>query len=255
MPKTNAKLPAKPPVKKAPKVPAKLLERALAVHERLSEAQPEPICELDHRNAFELLVATILSAQSTDKGVNRVTPELFRRWPTPAALAAAPQEEVEAVVKPTGFFRNKAKAIREASRLIVERHGGEVPKTVEALVELPGVARKTANVVLGTAFRITNGITVDTHAGRVARRLGLTKEEDPPKVEAALCALFPRDAWIDTGHRLVLHGRYLCTARSPRCARCPLNELCPSAEAPPENPWPERAERERAFIASRGESD
>jgi endonuclease-3 len=240
------------PTSTVKKATPKQLQKAAAIHERLLEAEPEPICELDHRNPFELLVATILSAQSTDKGVNRVTPELFQRWPTPAALAKAPQEDVEAVVKPTGFFRNKAKSIRETARILAEKHKGEVPKTVEELIELPGVARKTANVVLGTAFRIANGITVDTHAGRVSRRLGLTKEEDPPKVEAVLCGLFPRDQWIDTGHRLVLHGRYICLARSPKCAVCPLNELCPSAEVEPLGPWPERAERERKFIATRG---
>jgi endonuclease-3 len=234
---------------------AKRAERALLLSERLAEAQPKPVCELDFRSPFELLVATILSAQSTDKMVNRVTPALFARWPTPAALAAASQEEVEAAVKQTGFFRNKAKAIRETARILTERHGGEVPRDQDALIELPGVARKTANVVLGTAYGIASGVTVDTHAGRVSRRLGLTKEENPEKVEAALMALFPREEWIDTGHRLVLHGRYVCLARKPDCARCPLNELCPSAEAAPEGPWPQRAERERKKIESRGEAE
>jgi endonuclease-3 len=231
---------------------AALRDRAAALFARLAAAQPEPVCELDFRTPFELLVATILSAQSTDRMVNRVTPTLFARWPVPSALAAASQESVEAVVQPTGFFRQKAKNIRETARLLVERHGGEVPQTVEALVELPGVARKTANVVLGTAFRIPSGMTVDTHAGRVSRRLGLTREEDPVKVEQALCALVPREEWIDGGHRLVLHGRYVCTARKPDCARCPLNELCPSAEAAPEATWEARAEVERRRVESRG---
>ncbi|MFM2153654.1 MAG: glycosylase and apyrimidinic lyase [Pseudomonadota bacterium] len=236
-----------------PRRPAPALrERADALFGRLVAAQPEPVCELDFHTPYELLVATILSAQSTDRMVNKVTPTLFARWPVPAALAAAPQEAVEEVVKATGFFRQKAKNIRETSRLLVERHAGEVPQTTEALVALPGVARKTANVVLGTAFRIPSGVTVDTHAGRVARRLGLTRHEDPVKVEQALCALLPPEAWIDGGHRLVLHGRYVCTARRPDCARCPLNELCPSAEAPAEGAWETRAEGERRLVESRG---
>ncbi len=238
-----------------PKSLGETKERARLVHQRLSEAQPAPRCELEHRTAFELLVATILSAQSTDRMVNQVTPDLFRRWPTPASLAAASQEEVEEAVKRTGFFRNKAKAIREAARLLVERHAGEVPRSLEALVELPGVARKTANVVLGTAYGITSGITVDTHVGRVSRRLGLIAQEDPGKVELALMELFPKEAWIDSGHRLVLHGRYVCTARAPDCAHCPLNELCPSAEAEPVGPWPERAEREKRRIESKGAAE
>jgi endonuclease-3 len=193
-----------------------------------------------------------LSAQSTDKGVNRVTPVLFARYPTPAALAAAPQEEVEVVVKSTGFFRNKAKAIREASRRIVEQHGGAVPRTLEALIELPGVARKTANVVLGTAYRIPSGMTVDTHAGRVSRRLGLTKHGDPVKVEQDLCALFPQSSWIDMGHRFVLHGRYVCLAIKPRCASCPLSEVCPAREHEPEGRWTARADAESQLVESRG---
>jgi len=197
---------------------------------RLAQAVPEPRCELEFEpgNAWQLLMATILSAQSTDARVNLVTPGLFRRYPTPAALGAAPQEEVEAVVKSTGFFRNKARAVREASRAIAERFGGEVPRDMEELMSLRGVARKTANLVLGTAFGIPTGIIVDTHAARVAQRLGLTKEEDPVKIERDLCAVFPREEWVDTGHRLVLHGRYVCTARAPRCGGCALREVCPS---------------------------
>jgi len=249
MPKAVASLPGgHPKVRVSPGLRA----RAGEVHERLACAQPVPVCELDHRSPFELLIATILSAQSTDRMVNIVTQALFVHWPSPAALAGASQEEVEEVVHPTGFFRQKARNIRETARLLVELHGGEVPRSVEALVALPGVARKTANVVLGTAFRIASGITVDTHAGRVARRLGLTRQEDPAKVEAALCALFPVEAWIDTGHRLVLHGRYVCLARKPDCAHCPLHELCPSAEGSPQAPWPERAERELHRIECRG---
>ena len=209
---------------------------------RLERAIPEPRCELDHANAWQLLVATILSAQSTDARVNQVTPELFRRWPDAASLGAASQEEVEAVVKSTGFFRNKARAIREASQALAERHGGEVPRSLEAALELRGVARKTANVVLGVAHGLPTGIVVDTHVARVAQRLGLTRDEDPVAIEQDLCALFPRDEWVATGLRLVLHGRYLCTARKPACERCPFNELCPSRERPGEGRWMDRIE-------------
>jgi endonuclease-3 len=200
-----------------------------------------------------LLVATILSAQSTDRTVNSVTPALFARFPTPAALAAASQEEVEALVFRTGFYRNKAKAIRGAATAIVERFGGEVPRTLDELVTLPGVARKTANVVLGTAFGIPGGIAVDTHAGRVARRLDLTSHDDPEKVEADLCALFPVDDWTATGHRLVLHGRYVCLARKPRCTACPLYELCPSRSSDPAvGTWEQRADEEGRLVLARG---
>jgi endonuclease-3 len=230
-------------------------ERANDVKKRLARAIPEPKCELDHANAWQLLVATILSAQSTDKGVNRVTPALFAKYPTPAALAAAPQEDVEVLVKATGFFRNKAKSIREASRRVVEDHGGEVPRTLEELIKLPGVARKTANVVLGTAYRISSGMTIDTHAGRVSRRLGLTKQSDPVKVERDLCELFARTSWIDMGHRFVLHGRYICLAIKPRCAQCPLNEVCPAREHEPEGSWTARADAENKLVESRGASE
>jgi len=218
---------------------------------RLAEAVPSPKLELDFENAWQLLIATILSAQSTDARVNLVTPRLFELYPTPAALAAAPQPEVEQVVKSTGFFRNKAKAIRGASAMLVERFGGEVPATVEQMVELPGVARKTANMVLSNALGVHQGIAVDTHVGRVARRLGLCAEEKPEKVEAALCQLFPREAWNQTALRLQLHGRYVCTAKSPDCPGCPLNEVCPGREKPPEDDWRARAGRERARIPAR----
>jgi len=244
---------AKRTAKRSPKLVSDVLERAAAVHTRLSTTLPEPPCELDFSNAWQLLVATILSAQSTDKMVNKVTPALFARWPTPAALAAADQEDVEVVVKATGFFRNKAKSIRGAAARVVAQFGGEVPRTVGEITSLPGVARKTANVVLGTAYRIASGVTVDTHAGRVARRLELTEHDAPEKVEADLMRLFPEDAWIDTGHRFVLHGRYICLARKPRCAACPLAELCPSREADlPNTEWPDRATAERKAILTRG---
>jgi endonuclease-3 len=223
-----------------------------ALRKRLAAALPEPRCELEHGGAWQLLVATILSAQSTDARVNQVTPALFRRWPTPAALGAAPQAEIETAVKSTGFFRNKARAIREASQAIAERFGGEVPHDMEAAMTLRGVARKTANLVLGTAYGLPTGIIVDTHAARVAERLGLTRETDPEKIERDLCALFPRDEWVATGHRLVLHGRYVCTAKAPRCAECPLNELCPSREGEAKGSVTARAQGEARRVASRG---
>jgi len=236
---------------KAPRTKAARV--ALEVHERMSVALAVPRVELDFEDAWQLVIATILSAQSTDKTVNRVTPALFARYPTPAELAAAPLEELEVLVKTTGFFRNKARAIRDASLMIAERFGGTVPRTIEEMIELPGVARKTANVVLGSAYRVVSGIVVDTHVGRVARRLRLTRGEDPVDVERSLMKLFARQDWIDTGHRLVLHGRYVCTARSPRCESCPLNEICPSAEAEPVGSWQERAAAEQARVEARGE--
>ncbi len=226
------------------------------VHRRMQKAIPEPRVELDHQNAWQLLLATILSAQSTDKKINEVTPLLFSRWPTPAALASADPSEVETVVKPTGFFRNKTKTIIGASRAIVERFGGEVPRTMAELVTLPGVARKTANVVLGTAYGVASGIVVDTHVTRVAQRLELTIHEEPTKIEEELCSLFPKRSWIATGHRLVLHGRYVCTARKPRCERCPLNEICAAAEKKPETTsWARRASWEEQLVASKGQHD
>ncbi len=195
----------------------------------LSKAVPEPKIELDFQNPWQLLIATILSAQSTDKRVNLVTTDLFARWPSPRALGEASQEDVEAVVKSTGFFRNKAKAIRGASAMIAEKHGGVVPKTLEELVELPGVARKTANLVLGGGYGIASGIVIDTHAGRVARRLGLTEHEDAVKVEETLMEIFPQSEWIAVGQRLILHGRYTCVAKKPKCGECALKSVCPSA--------------------------
>ena len=229
-------------------------DRATEILARLERAIPEARTELDFATPWQLVVATILSAQSTDRVINRVTPELFRRWPTPADLAAAAGAEVEEVVKTTGFFRNKAKAIRAAAALLTERHGGEVPRTIAELIELPGVARKTANVVLGAAYGVSEGIIVDTHVGRVARRLELTHEEDPSKVEAELSAQIPRSGWIGAGLRIVLHGRYVCTARKPSCATCPLNELCPSREADPLGPWTDRADQEHTLTDSKRET-
>jgi endonuclease-3 len=197
----------------------------------LRTAYPVAECALHHRNPFELLAATILSAQCTDARVNMVTPELFRRWPDPARLAAATQGEIEAVVRSTGFYRNKAKNLRGMAAALVERHGGVVPADMDALVALPGVARKTANVLLGTAFGRNDGVVVDTHVGRIARRLGLTREDDPVKVERDLQAALPREAWTEFAHRVIHHGRAICTARKPQCEPCPLGAFCPSRES------------------------
>jgi endonuclease-3 len=197
---------------------------------RLTKAIPDARVELDHANAFQLLIATILSAQSTDKMVNSVTPELFRRFPDAGALAASDQAEVEELVRKTGFYRNKAKLIRGAAQKLAADFGGEVPRTLEEAVTLPGVARKTANVVLGSAYGIASGFVVDTHVGRVARRLALSTQTDPEKVEGDLCAAFPKSLWVEMSHRLLLHGRYTCLAKKPRCEACPVRPLCPSAE-------------------------
>lgn len=222
-----------------------------AVLERLSKAIPEPHVELSFGDPWQLLVAVILSAQSTDRRVNQVTPVVFGRWPNPRALASAAPSEVEEVIKSTGFFRNKTKAIIGASAMLTERFEGRVPGSMAEMLELPGVARKTANVVLGSAHHIASGIVVDTHAARVAQRLGLTAASDPGKIEDDLCAVFPREEWIRVSHRLVLHGRYVCTARAPACSSCPLNELCPARLDPGLGEWLERAAREASEMEAR----
>lgn len=219
---------------------------------RLAQAIPSPRCELDHKDPWTLLVATILSAQSTDRTVNTVTPLLFQKWPTPALLATAPLEEIEAVVHRTGFFRNKAKAIQGASLAIAQQHGGQVPKNMAALVALPGVARKTANVVLGVAFRIAEGVVVDTHVMRVSQRLGLTTAKVADKVEQDLCQKLPRDQWIDGGHRLLLLGRYVCLAKGPDCQDCPLYEICPSRQGAVLGTVEQRAAATQALVDSHG---
>jgi len=196
---------------------------------RLKAAYPEAACTLDFSGRLQLLVATVLSAQCTDARVNRVTPALFRKYPDAAAFADAPQEELEEDIRSTGFYRNKAKAIRGACRKIVDEHGGEVPSTMDDLVALPGVGRKTANVILGNTGGEPGGVVVDTHVGRLARRLGWSQETDAEKVERDLNALLPGKDWVRVGHELILHGRRICTARAPKCAACPLNDLCPSA--------------------------
>jgi len=212
-----------------PRSAAARLALATEIQRRLAEAYPDAHCELDHRNAFELAVATVLSAQCTDKRVNMVTPELFRRWPTPAALAEASLEEIEDVIRSTGFYRNKAKSIQGLARALMADHGGEVPAAMDALVVLPGIGRKTANVVLGNAFGLNEGIVVDTHVARLSARFGLTRETDAVRIERALMPLFARETWAQLSQLLIWHGRRVCDARRPRCGDCLLNDLCPSA--------------------------
>ena len=207
---------------------AKKEARTAEIIRRLHVDHPDAHCALDHGNAYELLVATILSAQCTDERVNMVTPALFERYPDATSLAGAKQDELELMIKSTGFFRNKAKSLLGMANAVVERHGGEVPKTMDELHELPGVGRKTANVVLGNAFGIDEGIVVDTHVRRVSQRLGLTKQEDPEKIEQDLMALVPRDEWTDFSHLLIFHGRRVCHARKPKHDECVLCELCPT---------------------------
>jgi endonuclease-3 len=205
--------------------------RATEVFARLKRAHPDAHCELDHETPLQLLMATILSAQCTDKRVNMVTPSLFKRFPTAQALADAQQEELEEIIKSTGFFRNKAKSLIGLGKALVERHGGAVPDSMESLVKLPGVGRKTANVILGNAFRKNEGVVVDTHVGRLSLRLGLTRETDPVKVERELMPLIPREDWTMLAHVLVFHGRRICYARTPKCEICVLSEICPSSTA------------------------
>ena len=208
-------------------------EQGAVVARRLAKSYPQALCSLDFASPFQLLIATILSAQCTDKRVNAVTGSLFGRWPTAAALAAASQAEVEAVIRSTGFFRAKAKNIRGCCQALVERHGGEVPRVLEELVRLPGVGRKTANVVLGSGFGLPSGVVVDTHVGRISRRLGLTRHADAVKAERDLIAVIPKSHWIVFSHRLIEHGRTVCTARRPRCEDCPLADLCPRVGVKP----------------------
>ncbi len=204
-------------------------ERAAEIFDRLHEEYPDAHCALDHRNPYELTVATILSAQCTDARVNKVTPALFDRYPDPESLAGARQEDVEELVHSTGFFRNKAKNLIGMADAVVDEHGGEIPRTMEELSALPGVGRKTANVVLGNAFGIDEGVVVDTHVKRLAKRMGLTRETSPVKVERDLVKIFPRERWTLLSHLLIFHGREVCDARNPRCERCVVSDLCPSS--------------------------
>jgi endonuclease III len=203
--------------------------RAPEILTRLRAAYPDARCALDYHDAYQLLAATILSAQCTDTRVNMVTPVLFAKYPAPAALARAKPAAVEEIIKSTGFFRNKTRSLIGMAQGLVAEHGGEVPRTMQELRQLPGVGRKTANVVLGNAFGINEGITVDTHVTRVSLRLGLTREEDPAKIEQDLMPLFPREHWGLLSHLLIFHGRQVCIARRPRCAECVLSDLCPSS--------------------------
>ncbi len=202
---------------------------ALTVVERLRKVHPDAHCELNHSNPFELLLATILSAQCTDARVNMVTPALFKKYPTPQKLAKAPLADVQELIKSINFFNNKAKSLLGCAQMLVEKFKGEIPKTVEELEELPGVGRKTANVVLGNAFNINTGIVVDTHVKRTAHLLGLTKETDPAKVEVDLMKLFPQEDWCDLSHLLIFLGRRTCIANRPQCDLCNLKDVCPSS--------------------------
>lgn len=213
--------PGAPSPARAGAASAHLVERALAV------AYPDAWCELRFHNPYQLLVATILSAQCTDARVNQVTPGVFARWPEPRSLAAANPKDLEEAIRSTGFFRAKAKALQGMAQALVDRHGGQVPTTMEALTALPGVGRKTANVILGTAFGIAAGIVVDTHVARTSRRLGLATRGDAEGIEKELMLLFPPESWIRLAHRLILHGRRVCRARRPACPSCPLAHLCP----------------------------
>lgn len=211
----------------SPLAGASLKAHAAAVDAALAEVYPDATCELVFRSPYELLVATILSAQCTDARVNMVTPALFARYPDPSALANAAPSELEELIRSTGFFRNKAKALLGMAQAVVERHGGQIPADMDALTALPGVGRKTANVLLGTAWGLATGVVVDTHVTRLSQRLGLSRERDPEKIERDLMELFPQSSWVALSHRLILHGRRVCTARAPACSRCPLAELCP----------------------------
>lgn len=219
---TRAKPGMKPGSKKAP-------ERIRPIIGRLKRRYPEARCALDHQDPLELLVATILSAQCTDARVNLVTKSLFAQYRTAQDYANANPEVFEQEIKSTGFFRNKTKSILGMALALAERHGGQVPRTMEELTRLPGVGRKTANVVLGTAFGINEGVVVDTHVSRIANRLKLTNQHDPVKIERDLMKLVPRKDWTDFSHLLIHHGRQICVARKPRCEICPVNQLCPSA--------------------------
>jgi endonuclease-3 len=215
--------------------PPKITERAAAILTILNSLYPQVTSQLFYRNPFELLVATILSAQCTDNQVNRVTPGLFKRLRTPRDFVKTPVTEIERLVRPTGFYRNKARNIKACCEALIEHHGGCVPRTLEELVALPGVGRKTANVVLGAAFD-TPGVVVDTHVGRISVRLGLTKNKDPEKIEHDLMRLIPQPQWSDFSLRLIFFGRTTCTARKPKCPICPLEHLCPYPHKTPKTP-------------------
>ncbi len=228
--KIAASEPVAPKVKRGKTKNPLARERVAAILDALRKTYPNVVCALNHRNAFELTIATILSAQTTDVGVNKATPELFRLFPTPEALANANPTAVEQLIKATGFYRSKTKNIIGAAGVLVEKFHGEVPKTIEEMTQLPGVARKTANVVLGSWYGIPSGVVVDTHVLRLSRRLELTTNTDPVKVEQDLEKVIPKDRWIQFSHELIHHGRQVCIARKPQCERCTLEHLCNSAD-------------------------
>ena len=221
----------KPTVKKAVGAAAGTNpKRVAAILAGLDAAYPEATCELKHENAFQLLISTILSAQCTDVRVNQVTAELYKKYKKPEDFAYASPAELEKEIRPTGFFRNKTKSIMGASKGLVEKFGGEVPRTMEEILTLPGVARKTGNVVLGTAYGIASGVVVDTHVIRLSQRLDLTRNDDPKKIEQDLMKIIPRDRWIKFSHQLIWHGRRVCLARKPKCVECNLESLCYSRD-------------------------
>ncbi|HZU23473.1 MAG TPA: endonuclease III [Terriglobales bacterium] len=205
-------------------------DRVSKIMKRLDAAYPAVTCALNHSSAWELLVATILSAQCTDVRVNMVTPELFRKYPTPAEFAALKPEQLEPDIRSTGFFRNKSKSLVGAAKKVTSDFGGRVPETMDELLTIPGVARKTANVVLGTWFRKNEGVVVDTHVHRISRRLELTRNDEPVKIEQDLMRIIPRERWTDFSHQVIWHGRKLCIARRPKCAECPLENICHAAD-------------------------
>jgi endonuclease-3 len=205
-------------------------KRVAAILEKLDEAYPEATCELKHENPFQLMISTILSAQCTDVRVNQVTAQLYKKYTNPEAFAYATPAELEMEIRPTGFFRNKTKSVMGASKAIVEKFGGQVPRTMEEMLTLPGVARKTANVVLGTAFGIASGVVVDTHVIRLSQRLDLTRNGDPKKIEQDLMEILPENKWIQFSHQLIWHGRRVCIARKPRCVECNLEQICYSKD-------------------------
>jgi endonuclease III len=205
-------------------------ERVAAILKKLDEAYPNAVCELTHESPLQLLISTILSAQCTDVRVNEVAKTLYKKYPTLEAFAYATPSELQADIRPTGFFRNKTKSIMGASKILIENFGGQVPRTMEEILTLPGVARKTANVVLGTAYGIASGVVVDTHVQRVSRRLDLTRHEEPKKIEQDLMAILPQEKWIQFSHQLIWHGRRVCIARKPKCLECDLEKICTSKD-------------------------
>jgi endonuclease-3 len=235
--------PSRPPLRR---------ERAARIVAALRRDRPAARVELDHADPWQLLIATILSAQSTDARVNLVTPGLFRAWPDPASLARAPRADVEAAIRSTGFFRAKAKSIQGCAQALVERHAGRVPRTMDEMVRLPGVGRKTANVVLGAGYGIASGIVVDTHMARLARRLGLTRSDDPVRIERDLLTIVPEKDWIAFSIAGVLHGRHVCQARRPRCPACAVAGDCPSRVSPDGPPGPIRNAADRRRARPRG---